>query len=322
MGIVWSKKSTYLAVAVLGTVLLMVSLFFALQKPVTVEVDGKVVKARVLFTGTVKDVLEKKGIALEEKDKVEPDLNTVVTKNMKIVVTRAFKVFVTADGERKEVITTPVTVKKAVELAGVKLGEKDIVKTIPTQYTVPGQEIEVIRVTEKEVEVQEPIPFKVERTFDNTLEKGLTRTVSPGKKGLALNTVRITYHNGQEVKREVIKSKVLVPPQNKVIALGNITSVSRGSLRLDFREARYMKASAYTYTGNRTATGKVPEVGMVAVDPSVIPLGTRLYIEGYGYAVAADTGGAIKGNTLDIFMETREQCLKWGRRTVKVYILN
>lgn len=139
---------------------------------------------------------------------------------------------------------------------------------------------------------------------------------------MARNTVRITYHNGQEVKREVIKSEVIKEPQNKVIAMGTITTVSRGGLSLDFREARYMVASAYTYTGRRTATGQQPAVGMVAVDPSVIPLGTRLYIEGYGYAVAADTGGSIRGNQLDLFMEDRSQCLKWGRRTVKVYILN
>jgi 3D (Asp-Asp-Asp) domain-containing protein len=83
-----------------------------------------------------------------------------------------------------------------------------------------------------------------------------------------------------------------------------------------------MEASAYTYTGNRTATGKNPEVGMVAVDPRVIPMGSRLYIEGYGYGRAADTGGSIKGNRLDLFMEDRSQCLSWGRRTVKVYLLD
>jgi 3D (Asp-Asp-Asp) domain-containing protein len=82
-----------------------------------------------------------------------------------------------------------------------------------------------------------------------------------------------------------------------------------------------MQASAYTYTGFHTATGLNPEVGMVAVDPSVIPMGTRLYIEGYGYARAADTGGAIKGDKIDLFMEEYSQCMGWGRRTVKVYIL-
>ena len=170
--------------------------------------------------------------------------------------------------------------------------------------------------------IEEATPFQVERTVDNTLEKGLTRTVSPGVEGLARNTVKVTYHNGQEVKREVVNSEVIKEPQNKVVAMGAITSVSRGGQNLNFREARYMTASAYTYTGHRTATGQNPAVGMVAVDPSVVPLGTRMYVEGYGYAVAADTGGSIRGDRIDLFMEERSQCLSWGRRTVKVYILN
>ncbi len=82
-----------------------------------------------------------------------------------------------------------------------------------------------------------------------------------------------------------------------------------------------MKATAYTHTGNQTATGTWPKVGTIAVDPRVIPLGTRVYVVGYGYAVAEDTGGAIKGNIIDLFMETENQCINWGRRNVTVYIL-
>jgi 3D (Asp-Asp-Asp) domain-containing protein len=82
-----------------------------------------------------------------------------------------------------------------------------------------------------------------------------------------------------------------------------------------------MQATAYTYTGYRTATGQNPAVGMVAVDPSVIPLGSRMYIEGYGYARAADTGGAVRGDKIDLFMEEYGQCIHWGRRMVKVYLL-
>lgn len=104
-------------------------------------------------------------------------------------------------------------------------------------------------------------------TVDHSLEKGLTRTVSQGISGLARNTVKITYHNGQEVKREVVKTEQIKEPKNKVVAMGTITSVSRSGQNLNFREARYMTASAYTYTGSRTATGKTPAVGMVAVDP-------------------------------------------------------
>ena len=94
-----------------------------------------------------------------------------------------------------------------------------------------------------------------------------------------------------------------------------------------------MVASAYDLsyesTGKRpgdkyfgiTASGTKARPGVVAVDPSVIPLGTRLYVEGYGFAVAEDTGGAIKGNRIDLFYENRKQALNYGMRKVKVYIL-
>ena len=321
MGIVWPRKGS-LAAMILFMVVLLVSLFFALQKPITLAVDGKEVHTRAFFSSTVGDVLQDQGIKIGEYDRVDPSLNSKVKLNQQITVTRAFKVKVIADGESREIITPPIPVTEAITLAGIELGDSDIVKTLPTEVTVPDQEIEIIRVSEQEQVIEEATPFQVERTVDNTLEKGLTRTVSPGVEGLARNTVKVTYHNGQEVKREVVNSEVIKEPQNKVVAMGAITSVSRGGQNLNFREARYMTASAYTYTGHRTATGQNPAVGMVAVDPSVVPLGTRMYVEGYGYAVAADTGGSIRGDRIDLFMEERSQCLSWGRRTVKVYILN
>ncbi|HOB11863.1 MAG TPA: 3D domain-containing protein [Syntrophomonadaceae bacterium] len=321
MGIVRPRKGP-LAATLVFMVVLLVSLFFALQKPVILAVDGQEIQTRVFFSSTVGDVLQSQKVSLGEYDRVEPSLNSKVKKNQQIVVTRAFKVKVIADGNSREIITPPIPVKEAISLAGVELGAMDIVKTMPTEVTVPNQEIEIIRVSQEEKVIEEATPFQVERTEDHTLERGLTRTIKPGVEGLARNTVRITYHNGQEVKREIVKSEVVKEPQNKVIAMGTITSVSRGGENLNFREARYMTASAYTYTGRRTATGQQPAVGMVAVDPTVIPLGTRMYVEGYGYAVAADTGGSIRGNQLDLFMEERSQCINWGRRTVKVYILN
>lgn len=101
------------------------------------------------------------------------------------------------------------------------------------------------------------------------------------------------------------------------------STVSRGARYAGFREAVYMESTAYSpLAGSHTASGSAVAVGLVAVDPSVIPLGTRLYVEGYGYAYAADTGGAIKGNRIDLFFDSEWQCNQWGRRTVKVYILD
>lgn len=320
--LVWSKKRTYLLAGIISLGLLLGSQFFALQKPITILVDGKKIETRIYFARTVADVLEKNQISLGEKDVVEPALASTLDKETEIIVTRAFKVKVIADGETREIISPPVTVKEAIKLAGFQLGKEDVVKTLLTDKTQPDQEIEVIRVATEQIQVEEPVEFGVERTVDTTLEKGLTRTIKNGQNGVALNTVKIVYHNGEEVKREVVDSQIIKEPVNKVMALGTITNVSRSGASINFREARYMVASAYTYTGNRTATGRDPAVGLIAVDPKVIPMGTRLYVEGYGYAQAADTGGAIKGDRIDLFMEERSQCLSWGRRTVKVYILD
>lgn len=82
-----------------------------------------------------------------------------------------------------------------------------------------------------------------------------------------------------------------------------------------------MIATAYTHTGYRTATGTWPSRGTIAVDPKVIPLGTRLYVDGYGEGVAVDTGGLIKGARIDVFMETKDEAILWGKRPVEVRII-
>ncbi len=82
-----------------------------------------------------------------------------------------------------------------------------------------------------------------------------------------------------------------------------------------------MEATAYTWTGNKTATGTWPSRGTVAVDPEVIPLGTKLHIEGYGEAIAADTGGDIKGNRVDLYMESEDECWEFGRQPVEVVVV-
>jgi len=80
------------------------------------------------------------------------------------------------------------------------------------------------------------------------------------------------------------------------------------------------ESTAYTWTGCRTATGVWPSRGTVAVDPRVIPTGSKLWVEGYGEAVAADTGGDIQGQRIDLYMDSEHECLQWGRRKVEVKI--
>jgi len=86
-------------------------------------------------------------------------------------------------------------------------------------------------------------------------------------------------------------------------------------------EVMIFEATAYCYTGNQTATGTWPSRGTIAVDPTIIPLGTRLFVEGYGEGIAEDTGGAIKGEILDLYMESESECWDWGRRQVEVKLI-
>lgn len=97
-------------------------------------------------------------------------------------------------------------------------------------------------------------------------------------------------------------------------------SYSRGRLLGTFEATAYTDdvESQGKWIG-QTASGMKPQVGVIAVDPKVIPLGTKLYVEGYGNAIAGDTGGAIKGKRLDLFMNTNEECYAWGRKKVKVW---
>ena len=91
--------------------------------------------------------------------------------------------------------------------------------------------------------------------------------------------------------------------------------------QIEAPEPMIFEATAYCYTGNRTATGTWPSRGTIAVDPAIIPLGTQLYIEGYGEGIAEDTGGAIRGHIIDLYMESEDECWAWGRRTVEVRII-
>lgn len=100
-----------------------------------------------------------------------------------------------------------------------------------------------------------------------------------------------------------------------------ISNLDSEKLNLASYNTMTMECTAFTHTGNKTATGIMPRRGVIAVDPRVIPLGSQLYVEGYGLGVAADTGGVIKGKRIDIFLESKSECLEWGRRKVTVYLL-
>ena len=122
------------------------------------------------------------------------------------------------------------------------------------------------------------------------------------------------------LERQRASDDIFLPAEARNAQLGerdNCEQPSRGRVVRTYT----MEATAYTWTGSRTATGTWPSKGTVAVDPAVIPLGSELHVEGYGPAVAADTGGDIKGQRIDLYMESYEDAIQFGRRQVLVEML-
>ncbi|MDS0524076.1 3D domain-containing protein [Clostridium sp. SHJSY1] len=111
----------------------------------------------------------------------------------------------------------------------------------------------------------------------------------------------------------------------KIAALKQPETTVSGGAPTTYKKTLSMEATAYT-ANSITATGTTPVrnpngLSTIAVDPRVIPLGSKVYVVGYGYAIAADTGGAIKGNIIDLFLNSNQECINWGRRNVTVYVI-
>jgi 3D (Asp-Asp-Asp) domain-containing protein len=183
--------------------------------------------------------------------------------------------------------------------------------------------------TVREIVQREPIPYPTLRKSSSELRSGTSKTVRAGINGEKQSSYKVFFKDGTEVRREPVSTKVLKRPVPEIIAVGSRRGLpSRGYF--SGRKMVTMIATGYDPSpssngGNasgRSAIGLKVGHGVVAVDPKFIPLGTRLYIEGYGYAVAADTGSAIKGNRIDLGHDTASAARRVGRRMVVVHILD
>jgi 3D (Asp-Asp-Asp) domain-containing protein len=181
----------------------------------------------------------------------------------------------------------------------------------------------------KVVTQSEPIPYPTLRKATTQLRSGTSRTVQNGVNGLRLTIYRVYYKtDGVELRREVVTTKVTKHSIPEIVEEGRQEALpSRGY----FSGRRVLTMSATVYDpyhcggsgSGRTAAGLQGGYGVVAVDPKFVPLGTRLYIEGYGYAVAADTGGAIKGNRIDLGIDSKHDAASMkNMKAVRVHILD
>ncbi len=264
---------------------------------------------------TVEEFLQDEKIAFCEDDYISLPLTTYIYDGIKLEIDHATDFKVTADGKTKKYKTLDNTVQEALDDAGVKLRERDIVT--PSLDTFMTQDIHIVvqRVEVEQEVVEEAIPFKTVTKNDSSLREGTTEVATPGQEGKDQVTYEVTYIDGVEASRTEIARQSVTAAVDEVIAKGT---------RIDYNGKTYSRklvVKAYSYTGGgRTAMGTRARVGEIAVDPSVIPLGTNVYIEGVGARRAEDTGGNIKGNTIDIYMDSEAECRRWGVRYVTIYI--
>lgn len=232
------------------------------------------------------------------------------------------------NGQVLDLLTSAATVGDLLAEAGVRLGEQDRVEPGLGDPVTGNLQVRVVRVVERLATEAQVLPFATVRREDPDLVAGETREVRPGTPGETRLVYREVWEDGVRLTRDLVEEQVTRPPVDRVVAYGTAGVVSRGGVTYRYRRELVMTATGYApgdgmTPGSYTATGVPARRGVVAVDPQVIPLGTRLYVEGYGPAVAADTGGAIKGMKIDLCFDSVAEANAFGLRPgVKVYVLD
>ena len=319
----------------------------------TVEADGAEQTVSAHYGDKVSDVIAEAGVVLDDNDAVNVDINGELTDNTDLVVTRYHKVAVHDYGTTQIVDVPEGTVANVLPAANITLGEEDTLSVAETEPVTDGMEVTVNRVTYATQTVTEDIPFETEVIETADLYKGETQVQTAGVNGTKTAVKECKFVNGQLVESTDVAVLSETAPVAEVQLVGTktkpaaVTSVSTASASAQtgatisgntivdangnvLNVARVITGECTAYTGGGiTATGAPAAVGRVAVNPNVIPYGTKLYIASpdgsvvYGYAIASDTGGALmSGRVLvDLYYNTQGECINFGRRQMNVYIL-
>ena len=314
----------------------------------TVEADGTEQTVSAHYGDKVSDVIAEAGVILDDNDAVNVDINGELTDNTDLVITRYHKVTVHDNGTTQIVDVPEGTVANVLPAANITLGEEDALSVAETEPVTDGMEITVNRVTYATQTVTEDIPFETKVIETADLYKGETQVQTAGVNGTKTAVKECKFVNGQLVESTDVVVLSETAPVAEVKLVGTkakpvaVTSASTqtgatisGNTIVDangnvLNVARVITGECTAYTGGGiTATGAPAAVGRVAVNPNVIPYGTKLYIASpdgsvvYGYAIASDTGGALmSGRVLaDLYYNTQGECINFGRRQMNVYIL-
>lgn len=268
-----------------------------------------------------------------------------------VEITYGYPVFITQGDKITETVFYGGTVNDALVQAGFNPDKYDFAEpsfdtVISESCFIDYTDIDYVKTTKKEV-----LPFATNTVYSGDLNAGVKQVTQPGKNGVQQVTVTQKYVNGVAVKtkqKTVVLSESV--PQNVTVGTKSkpVTSkpaknskhistlnpkmeieLDKNGVPLNYKSKMVVRATAYTHTGSRCSTGVWPQPGYIAVNPKVIPYGTKMFIKTtdgryiYGYAVAADTGGFIKRHPtgIDLFFDTESECRKFGVRMAEIYIL-
>ena len=292
-----------------------------------------------LAKGTVADALKKADITLADDEISVPAADSEITKDTEINIYKTKTVSVTADSKTKDVKLALVNVYDALNFAGYEVDDDDILSTSHNEDVENISSVTIKRVTYKTESSKEKIEFDTVKKNSDDVELGETKVKTEGKDGEKIVTREVKYIDGEKTSDKVVAEKTIKKPVDEVILVGTKGAATSGgagtftdSNGATVAYSQVLTGSGTAYTapaGAGTATGVLAYHGGVAVNPNIIPYGSKLYIVStdgsfvYGYATAVDTGGALMDGSaiVDCFYNTYDECVNFGRRDVNVYVL-
>ena len=238
-----------------------------------------------------------------------------------------FSVIIAVDGEEAQVEVSSCTVEELLNDKHVVLSNEDSINYGLEEEVFEDMKIEIETYQELIFTETEEIPFETERIPTDELEEGQQRVIQAGVPGESYKRYKVICKGGKGISRDFIEEGINSEPVKEIVEYGvekNVIITPEGKC-LKYTQEYDMKATAYsslepgltdyTYTGRRAV------YGVIAVDPTVIPLHSKVYVEGYGEAIAADIGKSIKNYRVDLCFESLEEVVQYGVQYIKVYVL-
>jgi uncharacterized protein YabE (DUF348 family) len=299
--------------------------------PFTIAEDGRE-QTSTSSRPTVAQALREAGVVVGPGDAVAPDPQASLDADARIDVRHARAVTVALPAGHRVLYTLANTVGEALSDAGIMLPAGAFVDPNESTAVTPGMAVRVVQLSASSDIEQEYIESQTVYKSDPGLPPGQIRTVN-GHDGVRVRRYDVAYVNGEEAGRELIDERYDPEPVDTVIYYPTRTGrndsqpADSGAVRevINVYATWYNPASSGRSASDpaygHTADGSIVTYGIVAVDPNVIPLGTRMFIPGYGYAIAADTGGAVKGYIIDLGFPDGVE-VDWQSKWLDIYILS